>query len=109
MFKDLVWPPNSKCPPDLGGTGRHNSIGYLKHTMRSFNMPSIIVSCMCINNFHHIPSSCIVNGIYGKRSSAHAQSMPRGGATGSKGHELILLQGAISCQAVVLSGAKRDF
>ena len=33
----------------------------------------------------------------------------RGGATGSKGHELILLQGAISCQAVVLSGARRDF
>ena len=35
--------------------------------------------------------------------------LPRGGATGSKGHELILLQGAISCQAVVLSGARRDF
>ena len=28
-----------------------------------------------INNFHHIPSSCTVNGTYGKRSSAHAQSM----------------------------------
>ena len=27
-----------------------------------------------INNFHHIPSSCIVNGTYGKRSSAHGQS-----------------------------------
>ena len=28
-----------------------------------------------MNNFHHIPSSCIINGTCGKWSSAHAQSM----------------------------------
>ena len=33
----------------------------------------------------------------------------RGGATGSKGHELILLQGAILSQTMVLSRARHDF
>ena len=36
---------------------------------------SVAMITIIINNFHHIPSSCIVNGTYGKRSSVHAQSM----------------------------------
>ena len=39
----------------------------------------------------------------------HAQFRARGGATGSKGHELILLQGAILSQTMVLSRARHDF
>ena len=34
-----------------------------------------MISCIIINNFHHIPSSCIINCTCGKRSSVHAQSM----------------------------------
>ena len=36
-------------------------------------------------------------------------SRTRGGATGSKGHELVLLQGAILSQTMVLSRARHDF
>ena len=50
-----------------------------------------------------------VPGPFSSPQRAWGRGRGRGGATGSKGHELILLQGAISCQAVVLSGARRDF
>ena len=33
------------------------------------------VHACIMNNFHHIPSSCIIKGTCGKRLSAHAQSM----------------------------------
>ena len=49
--------------------------GKLHSIMQSFVTAEQFV--YLINNFHHIPVSVyiIVNGTYGKRSSAHAQSM----------------------------------
>ena len=53
----------------------------------------------------HTPSACLSMG--GRYNSLVVSI--RGGATGSKGHELILLQGAILSQTMVLSRARHDF